>query len=399
MEKTDLLVIGAGHAGVAVVAELRRLGYAGTVTLLNGEPIVPYHRPPLSKAWLKGETDGSSTTLQDPSFFEAHRVRVRASVQATELDTDTRRVVTDTGELIEYGQLVLATGALARGLSLPGGGHAPLMQLRDAADAHRLRDLLVDGSRLAIIGGGFIGLEVAATATQLGARVCVIERDVRVLGRLASERLSGYLTDLHRGNGVEILVDAVVERIESADDHSRTITLGDGSTRVVDHILVAIGAIPNDRLAREAGVICDNGIVVDERGRTSVSEVFAIGDVARRPLGPYADSARLESVHNANEQARIVAAEIVGHTPPLPATPWFWSDQFDCKLQIAGLLPAGASTELVGDPSTGSFALLHSRGESLVCVEAVNASREFALGRRRIAQDLAKASVQMATPA
>ncbi|MEU3010173.1 NAD(P)/FAD-dependent oxidoreductase [Nocardia asteroides] len=389
MDFSDILIIGAGHGGVSVASELRRAGFIGSVTLINGEAAQPYHRPPLSKAWLKGCADEESGWLQHPSFFELQNIDLRSGTRVEELDANRRVAHLDDGGTIRFTHAVLATGALARPLPSSHGDTASFLQLRDAADAAALKDLITSRGRFAIIGGGFIGLEVAATARLLGADVCVIERESRLLARLASAPLSQHLAALHLTHGVDLQLGTDVADISPGENGGADITLGENAARAFDHVLVAIGAIPDDALARSAGLECANGIVVDEGGHTSQRHIFAIGDVARRPLGPYAESMRLESVHNANEQARIVAAEITGTQRPTLATPWFWSDQYDCKLQIAGLLPADGDTEVRGDPTFGSFALLHRVEGRLRCVEAVNSSREFALGKRQIAADTA----------
>jgi len=387
MESCDVLIIGAGHGGVSVAAELRRLGYPGSITLVNAEGAAPYHRPPLSKAWLKGDADADTGWLQPPGYFDQNGIRLLSTTRVTELDAEGRVAHLDDGRVLGFAFAVLATGALARPLPGQTDGQLPLLSLRDAADAAALKELLAPGSRLAIVGAGFVGLEVAATARHLGVEVCVIERESRVLARLASVELSAQLARHHAAHGVEILVDADVMALRSNPQGGIDVTIGSSAPRGFDSVLVAIGAVPDETLARTAGLECGNGVLVDDRGRTSAPHLFAVGDVARRPLQPYADSARLESVHNANEHARIVAATIAGAASPAPATPWFWSDQFDWKLQIAGLLPDDADTEVRGDLASGSFALLHRVDGRLRCVEAVNSSREFALGRRQIASD------------
>lgn len=393
MNFSDILVIGAGHGGVAVASELRRAGFSGRITLVNGEGAQPYHRPPLSKAWLKGDADEESGWLQPPGFFEAQDIELLSNTRVVDLDATGRVARLQDGSDISFRLAVIATGAVARPLPSPQGDHASLLQLRDASDAAVLKELIRPNVRLAIVGGGFIGLEVAATARLLGAEVCVLERESRLLARLASEPLSAHLASLHSARGVEIQLCADVVDISPRADGEVEITLGGQPPRRFDHVLVAIGAIPQDALARSAGLECANGVVVDDTGRTSAGHIFAIGDVARRPLGPYAESIRLESVHNANEQARIVAAAITGTQPPAPAAPWFWSDQYDGKLQIAGLLPMDGETEVRGTPGSGSFALLHRVDGRLRCVEAVNSSRDFALGKRQIAVDAAASTV------
>lgn len=392
MDSTDVLIIGAGHSGVAAAAELRRAGFAGTITLVNGEQITPYHRPPLSKGWLKDGVTEVTGSLQAPNFFADQSIDLYSGDYVVSLDAGERVAYFSDGRALSFTDAVLATGALPRPLPGPAPDGVTLLSLRDATDAATLKACLTASSRLAIIGAGFIGLEVAATARHLGAEVCVIEREERVLARLASPELSEHLARLHSAHGVEILVRSSVERMTATTDSRASITIDSAPPRTVDSVLVAIGAIPNDSLAQAAGIACGNGVLVDNRGRTSEPHVFAIGDVARRPLHPYAESMRLESVQNATEHARIVAAEIAGTEAPRPAVPWFWSDQYDWKLQVAGLLPQSPVTELRGDPESGSFALLHRVDGRLLCVEAVNSSREFALGRRQIAIDVARAA-------
>lgn len=391
--KTDVLIVGAGHAGVALAAELRRVRYPGEITLINAENALPYHRPPLSKAWLTGATDADSGWLQPADFFAANAIAMLPDTEIVDLDPNGRIARSSSGESITFSHAVLATGALARPVPAPGASEVNLLQLRDVSDAAKLKATLTHGSRLAIIGGGFIGLEVAATASQLGADVTVMERDHRLLPRLASPDLSSYLAELHRGRGVEILLSTEVVQVQSSNRDAIDIHLGSGASREFDHVLGAVGAIANDSLARSAGLKCSDGVIVDDHGRTSATGVFAIGDVARRPLGAFGETVRLESVHNANEQARIVAATITGGAAPAVATPWFWSDQYETKLQIAGLMPAKATAEVVGDQATGSFALLHRVGDQLVCVEAINRAREFAIGRRQIAKDVERLAV------
>ncbi|MFB2587048.1 NAD(P)/FAD-dependent oxidoreductase [Herbiconiux liukaitaii] len=391
MSIVDVLIIGAGHSGVAVATELRRAGFPGTVALANAETIEPYHRPPLSKAWLSSDAAEESGWLQPPGYFTSNSIDI-VPVAVVGLEVEGRRAEFADGSAIDFGDAIIATGALAREIPLPVTPEVPFLSLRDGADARRLRDLLKPGSHLAVIGAGFIGLEVAATARRLGASVTVIEREPRVLARLASQELSDYLTSLHRGHGVDILLATDVLAIHATESGARIAVSGRESVSagdvLADNVLVAIGAVPNDALARGAGIECAGGILVDDAGRTSALHVFAVGDVARRPLPPFAELARLESVHNANEHARIVAAGLAGVPAPAPAVPWFWSDQYDRKLQVAGLLPPESEVTVVGEVSAGAFALEHRVAGRLVCVEAVNASKEFALGRRQIAKEL-----------
>jgi 3-phenylpropionate/trans-cinnamate dioxygenase ferredoxin reductase subunit len=279
-----------------------------------------------------------------------------------------------------YDVLILATGSTARRLNLPGADREELLELRTLAHAERLKAALAPGRRLAIVGGGYIGLEAAASARALGAEAVVIERMDRVLARVASKTLSDFFTAYHRKHGVEILTSAEVAAFEDGG-----VRLADGTRVAADAVLVGVGALAHEGLAQAAGLNCLNGVVVDQAARTSDPSIHAIGDVTHRPIPLHGGRMhRLESVPNALEQAKQAAAAIVGRPAPAPEVPWFWSDQYDLKLQIAGL-PDDADRQLVrGDPETASFAVFHLKGDRIVCVEAVNAAAEFMAGRMMI---------------
>ena len=376
-----VLIIGAGHAGGSVAAFLRQYGHDGPIVLAGEEDAPPYQRPPLSKAWLKGEADLDGLLLRPLSFYAEQNIDFRPSTTAVSIDPKARTVAFDDGSSETYDILVLATGSTARKLPLPGGDHPDLLELRTLKDAERLKAVLGPGKRLAVVGGGYVGLEAAASARALGAEAVVIERAPRVLARVASETLSAFFTDQHRARGVEILTGAEVTAV--APDG---VTLADGSVVQADAVLVGVGALACDALARSAGLACDDGVVVDEQARTSDPAVFAVGDMTRRPIPVHGVHHRLESVPNALEQAKQAAAAIVGRPGPAPEVPWFWSDQYEYKLQIAGL-PFDADRQVVrGEPATGSFAVFHLNGDRVVCVEAVNAPPEFMAGKQLIAK-------------
>lgn len=384
-----IVIIGAGHAGGTVAAELRRTGFAGSITLIGDEPVPPYERPPLSKAWLKGETDATKLALKPASFYQTAHIDLRLSTTATAIDRQARVVTTGTGEKIPYDILILATGARARRIPLPGLELDNVLELRNAADADRLKAVLRPGARLAVIGGGYIGLEAAASARALGCDATIIEREPRVLARVACEILSNFFQDHHRAQGVTIEVNAQVAALEATDGRVSGVRLGDGRLIPCDAALVGVGAVPNQERAAEAGVACDNGILVDLSARTSDPAIFAIGDCTHRPLPLYDRTMRLESVPNALEQARAAAAAICGKPAPAPEVPWFWSDQYDLRLQIAGI-PFDTDQIIVrGDIAAGKFALFHLKADGTVqAVEAVNASTEFMGGRRIIQRRL-----------
>ncbi len=381
-----VVIIGAGHAGGSVAAFVRQYGFAGPVTLIGEEPIAPYQRPPLSKAWLKGEADAESLMLKPESFYPEQNVSLRLSTRVERLDREAKVVVLADGERIPYDKLVLATGARARKLPVEGADLAGVLELRTAADADALKAALGPGKRIAVIGGGYVGLEAAASARALGAEAVIVEKESRVLARVACPQLSTFFQDHHRAHGVEIVTGAGLSRFEGADGRVAAVILDDGRRIACDAALVGVGAVPNEELARAAGLPCDNGIVVDEGARTEDPDIFAVGDVTWRPLPRYGRNHRLESVPNALEQAKQAASAIAGRPAPAHETPWFWSDQYDLKLQIAGLSFGCQDLVVRGDPATAKFAVFHLRDDVVEAVEAVNAAPEFMMGKKLIEQ-------------
>jgi 3-phenylpropionate/trans-cinnamate dioxygenase ferredoxin reductase subunit len=377
---TKVLIIGAGHAGGTAAALLRQYGHEGPIVLAGEEAAPPYQRPPLSKAWLKGEADLEALLLRPESFYADQDIDLRTGVTATAIDAAGKTVAFADGTVEPYDVLILATGSTARRLALPGADRPDLLELRTLVDAEKLKAALGSGKRLAVVGGGYVGLEAAASARALGAEAVVIERMDRVLARVASETLSTFFTEHHRAHGVEILTSAEVTGFEDAG-----VRLADGRLIEADAVLVGVGALACEQLAREAGLTCLNGVVVDAEARTSDPSIFAIGDVTFRPVPVHGGAMhRLESVPNALEQAKQAASAIVGRAAPAPETPWFWSDQYEVKLQIAGL-PGEADRQVVrGDVAAGAFAVFHLAGDRIVCVEAVNAPAEFMAGRMMI---------------
>ena len=389
---TKVLIIGAGHAGGTAAALLRQYGHEGPIVLAGEEPAAPYQRPPLSKAWLKGEADLEALLLRPEVFYAEHDIELRTGVTATAIDAAGRTVAFADGTVENYDALVLATGSTARKLAIPGADRPDLMELRTLADAEQLKAALGPGRRLAVVGGGYVGLEAAASARALGAEAVVIERMDRVLARVASETLSAFFAAHHRSHGVEVLTSAEVTGFEDGG-----VRLGDGRLIKADAVLVGVGALACDGLARTAGLACENGVVVDETARTSDPAIWAIGDMTFRPIPAHGGRRhRLESVPNALEQAKQAAAAITGRAPPTPEVPWFWSDQYEIKLQIAGL-PDGADRQVVrGDVEGGAFAVFHLAGDRIVCVEAVNAPAEFMAGRQMILRAQAVDPVRLA---
>ncbi|MBU4434141.1 MAG: FAD-dependent oxidoreductase [Alphaproteobacteria bacterium] len=381
-----VVIIGAGHAGGSAAAFLRQYGHTGPIVLIGDEPLLPYQRPPLSKAWLKGEADAESLSLKPAEWYAEAGVSLRLGGVATRIDRADRLVFLASGETVPYDYLILATGARARALTIPGADLEGVMALRTAADAERLKRSLGPDKRLAVVGGGYVGLEVAASARALGSHVMVIERESRVLARVACEMLSDFFQTYHGRRGVGFALNAGVEAFEGENGHVTGVRFTDGRIVACDVALVGVGAIPNDELAKAAGLDCANGVVVNLEARTADERIFAIGDVSHRPLPLYDRQFRLESVPNALEQAKQAASAIVGRPGPAPEVPWFWSDQYDLKLQIAGL-PFDADRIVVrGDVAAAKFAVFHLKGDLIQAVEAINAPPEFMAGRQLIAK-------------
>ncbi|MBL6458409.1 FAD-dependent oxidoreductase [Belnapia sp. T6] len=384
-----VVIVGAGHAGGSAAAFLRQYGWKGPITLIGEEPLLPYQRPPLSKAWLKREATADNLALRPARFYDQQRIETRLGTRVIAIDRPARRVLLEGGESLPYAHLILATGARPRRLGLPGEALDRVLSLRSAADADALAAVLGPGRRIAIIGGGYIGLEVAASARALGAEAVVIERERRVLARVAGEALSAFLGNRHRAEGVEVLTSTTTEAIEGEGGAACAVRLGDGRRIPCDAVLVGIGAMPEVSLAAAAGLDGPGGIEVDLAARTADPLIHAIGDCTRRPLPLYAREARLESVPNAIEQAKQAAADICGRPPPVPEVPWFWSDQYNLRLQIAGLAFDPAEAVLRGDPAEGSFAVFHLGADGRVlAVEAVNAPADFMAGRLLVARQM-----------
>jgi 3-phenylpropionate/trans-cinnamate dioxygenase ferredoxin reductase component len=382
---SHILVLGAGHAGDSVAAFLRQYGWQGPITLAGNEGIAPYHRPPLSKALLLGQVPNDDLALRPASFYKKQNIRLLTGIHATRIDRVKRCVMLRHGDPLAYDHLILATGSTVRTLNVPGNELTGVMSLRGRADSLAFRDAIRPGKHVAIIGGGYIGLEAAASASKLGASVTVIEREARLLARVASPFLAQYVYDYYRARDVAIELNASVTGFCGEGGHVTSTMLADGRTLQCDLALVGIGVLAEQSLAQAAELVCNDGIVVDTHARTSDERIHAIGDCTRRPLGLGGSNlmVRLESVHNATEQARQAAADLCGRPAPAIECPWTWSDQFDLRLQLAGFPQGSADTVVRGEPMKDAFAIFHlDAGSRLQAVEAVNAPSEFAFARR-----------------
>ncbi|SOE99962.1 3-phenylpropionate/trans-cinnamate dioxygenase ferredoxin reductase subunit [Burkholderia sp. OK233] len=384
LQSPGTVIIGAGHAGGSVAAFLRQNGFAGSITLIGEEPLEPYQRPPLSKAWLKGEANEEGLRLRPAEFYLENCIQLYLNTRVDAIDRSARLVCMADGKTVNYDNLILATGARARTAPFEGTSLPVVLELRTATDAEKLKLALKQGARVVIVGGGYVGLEVAASARALGAEVVVVEREARPLARVACSQLSSFFLRYHSQRGVTFRLGRSVQSVQMLDGAAR-VCLDDGEQLPADLVLVGVGAVPNEELARHAGLPCDDGVLVDLTARTDDPNIYAIGDCTRRPLPLYNRKVRLESVPNALEQAKQAAASICNLPAPRPETPWFWSDQFDVKLQIAGLPMDVAEIVIRGDPNEDRFAVFHvSADRRIQAVEAVNAVPEFMMGRQLI---------------
>jgi 3-phenylpropionate/trans-cinnamate dioxygenase ferredoxin reductase subunit len=380
-EDRPVVVIGGGHGGGTLVGLLRQSGHEGPIVLVGKEQWAPYHRPPLSKKFGEEELEQPIKPL---AFYDEQGITMRLSEEVVSIDREAGSVRLADGEDLAYSTLVIATGAEPRRMPVPGADLDGVVVLRTLDDARVLKDGVHPDKRLVIVGAGYVGLEVAAVARSQGQQVTVLEREERVLARVASPELSEILSGHHEAQGTEILTSADVTEFRGEDGHVTAVVLADGREIPCDLALVGIGAIPRDELAREAGIECDGGILVDECSRTSDPRILAIGDVTRRPVGTLEERVRVESIPSAMEQAKQAAHVIVGKDVPVADVPWFWSDQFDLKLKMAGLLRPGHTAVLRGDPSAGRFTVFHLEDDVIVAVESANAPKEFMAGKKFI---------------
>lgn len=382
----SIVIVGAGQAAGWAAHTLRSEGYAGRITLLGEESHQPYERPPLSKAVLLGEADPQSTQLLKPEAFEALALDWRPDTRVSRIDREAKRVELAQGGSIAYDKLILCTGGRARMLSVPGAHLPNVYSLRTLDDAQVLGAALQPGRQIVVVGGGWIGLEVAASARKRGAQVTVIEAQRRLCERTVSEDVSTYLLGLHWAHGAEVLLQAQVRAFHQQDDGRLAVELADGRSVPADAIVVGVGLLANDELAREAGLACDNGVLVDAGCRTSDADIYAAGDVAVTP-NPWAGRAmRLESWQNAQEQGMAAARAALGQQVDYRILPWFWSDQYEANLQIYGMPKPTHSIVRRGDPASGSFILFYLDGHVVQAAVGVNAARDLRFARRLIEQ-------------
>jgi 3-phenylpropionate/trans-cinnamate dioxygenase ferredoxin reductase component len=381
---SNILIIGGGQAGAQAIDTLRREGFAGRVTLVTDETQLPYQRPPLSKKYLSGDLAVDRLLFRHQSFYDEHGIDLKLGVRAVRLEPAARSVALSNGDKLDYDRLLLCLGALSRPLTCPGSELPGIHYLRGLADVGAIQQGLKSGARVVIIGGGYIGLEVAATARKMGCIVSVLEMADRVMNRVVASNVSEYFSHEHRTQGVKIICNSRVIRLEGKGRAERVVC-ADGSSHESDLLIVGIGAIANVQLAGEAGLHCDNGIVVDQYCRTSDAAIYAAGDCTNHPSLRFETRVRLESVDNAFEQAKAASLNMIDRPTPYDRVPWFWSDQFDSKLLIVGLSQGHDQQVTRGDPATRSFSVCYLKGGELVAVEAINNPKDYMAARKLIA--------------
>ncbi|WP_285275717.1 NAD(P)/FAD-dependent oxidoreductase [Halopseudomonas bauzanensis] len=380
MKVFDVAIVGAGHAGAQAASLLRQRGFAGTLGLFGDEPELPYERPPLSKDYLAGGKPFDRLLLRAEDFWRNHDISLLNGTRIDRVDAQARLLYTDSGECFGYGNLVWAAGGSPRRLTCPGYELAGVHYVRTRHDVDRLRAELDRTRRVVVIGGGYIGLETAAVLQQLGRSVTLLEVENRVLARVAGESLSRFYEAEHRARGVDVRLSTPVESIIGEAGRVTGVALADGTLLPAEMVVVGIGIEPSVAPLAEAGVrIAAGGVLVDEYCRSSAANIFAIGDCAahRNAHSALDDPLRLESVQNANDQARVVADSLTGKPQPYTALPWFWSDQYDLKLQTAGLSAGHDQVVVRGDPANRSFSVVYLQQGRVLAVDSVNLARDF----------------------
>ncbi len=396
--QAHVLIIGASHAGAQAAVSLRQMGHTGAITLLGDEEVAPYHRPPLSKDYLKGAKSRDEILLRPADSYAQSDITLRLGERAGSIDREHKSVLLQSGDTVSYDTLILATGARVRRLPVPGADLDHVFYLRDAADVEAIRDRVKAGQRAVIIGGGYIGLETAASLRAQGMEVTLLEAQPRILARVTSEAMSGFYRRVHTEEGVEIIESCMASEIAQSDD-GLTVSTSCGRQLDAHMVVIGIGVIPNAELAEFAGLDVGDGIEVNAFCQTSDPDIYALGDVAHHHNPLYDRALRVESVPNATEQAKTVATHIVGKPKPFSALPWFWSDQYDLKLQIAGLSDGYDDVVLRGDlANTRSGAAYYFAGDRLLAVDAVNAPRDFMTARMALSKGRTMDKAALAGP-
>lgn len=400
MQSFDILIVGSGHGGAQCAIALRQAGFSGTLAIVGDDPDLPYERPPLSKDYLKGEKSFERILIRPAAFWEERKVTMLCGRRIVAVDPAAKTVTDAEGGTIGYGSLVWSAGGSARRLACSGHDLAGLHAIRSRKDVDQLLTELPAAQRIVVIGGGYIGLEAAAALAKADKQVVVLEAMDRLLARVAGEALSRFYEAEHRAHGVEIRTGALVDCLEGTDGRVSGVRLAGGETLPADLVIVGIGIVPEVAPLLAAGAEGGNGVRVDGRCRTSLADVFAIGDCALH-VNAYADGAeiRLESVQNANDQANVVAKVLTGQDAHYDAVPWFWSNQYDLKLQTVGLSIGHDATVLRGDPASRAFSVLYLKQGRVIALDCVNATRDYVQGRRLVTERMTVDPARLADPA
>jgi 3-phenylpropionate/trans-cinnamate dioxygenase ferredoxin reductase component len=395
----DVLIVGSGQAGVQTALSLRQGGFAGTIGITGAEEQLPYERPPLSKSFLRGEAEVDEFLFRSHDYWEKNGIELVLGRVVESVDPAAHQVLTEEGHRVNYHHLVWAAGGRARTLSLPGADLDGVFSLRTYLDAARLREKLAPAKRAVIIGGGYIGLEAAAAFAERGVEVTVIEVQERLLARVTCAEVSAFYAGLHRDHGTRILLSSGVEQILGSDGRVTGVELSDGTRLDADFVIVGVGLIPNVEPLSAAGIQTTNGVDVDADCRTSAPDVFAIGDCANLE-NPFAggNRVRLESVPNAVEHAKTVANAILSAPATATAPPWFWSHQFDVKLQTVGLQGGHDERVLRGDPASGKFSVIYLRNSSVIALDCINSVADFAQGKQLVQKAITATPDELADP-
>ena len=388
-----VVIIGGGQAGAQTAVSLRKEGFSGAITMVCEEPDLPYQRPPLSKTYLAGELAKERLFIKPATFYEKAKITLLLGVRVIAIDTEQQSLSLDNQQSLPYSHLVFATGGRVRPLHCPGIEHHHVHYLRTLADVDAMRDKFQPGKRLVIIGGGYVGLETAAVAVKHGLEVSVLVARPTALGRVTSKVVGQFFEHAHRTAGVNLQSNTDVECLEG--DNEEVVLTTRGALLSADLVVVGIGLLPNIELAESAGILCEDGINTDQFGRTSIANIFAAGDCANHPNAIYKRRMRLQSVQNAIDQAKTVAASICGKNKPYTQIPWFWSDQYELKLQTAGVNTGYDEIVLRGDPESRSFAAFYLRAGRLLAVDAINRPAEFVAARNIISKHLSVSAARL----
>lgn len=381
--KNGVVIIGAGHAGVQAAASLREEGYDGPVILTGDENELPYHKPPLSKTFIK-DPEAKPQPLRGEAFYTGSTIDFRPGIRIDRIDAGGRKLEIAGGGVLPFDRLILATGSRPRMLPLPGSDLSGVVSLRSLADARLIRDLSAHSEDVVILGGGFIGLEIAATLKAAGRKVTVVEAVDRLLGRAVAPVIASHVRQRLEATGVRILTGTTIARLEGENGRVSAAVTSAGEKLPAQMVIIGIGVVPNVELAAAAGIAIANGIRVDQQMRSSLPEILAIGDAASYRHWFTGADVRLESVQNATDQARLAARTIVGHADAFAAVPWFWSDIGDMKLQMVGLTSGGDSHVVLGDLAENKFSIYHYAGDRLLGIESVNRPGDHMLGRKML---------------